>query len=128
MTHNPLASRPRVVVPKRPDLSRKDKVAIWNRENGLCPRCLKPVAMEGLGVEYDHDVPREISADDSLGNLFAMHAACHRDKTSTEDAPLIAKTHRQQQMTEAKREKPGGFRQHPTLYRGLDGQVRERRR
>jgi hypothetical protein len=124
--HNPLMSRERVVVPPRPDLSRKQKVAVWNAQNGICPRCLKPVPLEGLGVEYDHDVPREISADDSLGNLFAMHTACHSEKTRTADAPAIAKTRRQEGMTRPKVQKPSGFRKGP-FYRGVDGQVRERR-
>lgn len=117
--HNPLRSRPPVVIPPRPDLTKRQKVAIWNAQKGLCPRCLKPVPLEGLGVQYDHDVPREISADDSLGNLFALHTACHGEKTATEDAPTIAKTHRQEKLTRAKERKPGGFKG----WRGFDGRA-----
>jgi len=120
--HNPIMSRERVIVPPRGTLSRADKVKVWNAQNGICPRCLKPVALEGLGVEYDHDVPRELSADDSLGNLFAMHSRCHSEKTLTEDRPAITKAHRQEKLTRAKVRKPGGL-SHPTLRRKLDGSV-----
>lgn len=124
MTHNPIMSRERVIVPPRPSLSRADKVKIWNAQNGICPRCLKPVALEGLGVEYDHDVPRELSADDSLGNLYAMHKSpCHERKTLDEDRPRITKAHRQEALTRPKVQRPGGFRLHPTLKRTVSGQV-----
>lgn len=102
MTHNPLMSRERVIVPPRGTLTKTQKVAIWNAQNGLCPRCLKPVPLEGVGVEYDHDNPRELSADDSLGNLAAMHPACHSEKTTSEDVPRIAKAHRQERLTRAR--------------------------
>lgn len=128
MTHNPLMSRERVVVPKRGDLTKTQKAAIWRAQNGICPRCLKPVALEGLGVQYDHDNPREISADDSLGNMAAMHTACHAEKTSARDRPMIDKAHRQVDLTRAKQDKPGGFYRHPDLVRGVDGKVKERRR
>lgn len=123
MTHNPLRSRPPVIVPPRGALTKTQKVTIWNREGGICPRCLKPVALEGLGVQYDHDVPRELSADDSLGNLYAMHTECHGEKTTREDRPRIDKAHRQEKLTRPKERKPGGFRQHPTLKRTLSGLV-----
>jgi hypothetical protein len=102
MTFNPLMSRERVIVSKRGTLSKADKVKIWNAQNGICPRCLKPVAIEGLGVEYDHDVPRELSNDDGLGNLFAMHSDCHREKTLGDDRPRITKAHRQEKLTRPK--------------------------
>jgi 5-methylcytosine-specific restriction endonuclease McrA len=108
-----------VIVPRRGFLSKAAKVAIWNAQNGICPRCLKPVPQEGLGVQYDHDVPREISADDSLGNLFALHTACHAEKTAKEDAPTIAKTHRQEKLTRPKERNPGGFKG----WRNMRGEI-----
>lgn len=127
--HNPLRSRPPVIIAPRPNGPTKaQKVVIWNAQNGICPRCGKPVPLEGLGVEYDHDIPREISNDDSLGNLFALHVACHSEKTNTQDKPRIAKTHRQEKLTRPKVQKASGFRKHPTLYRGVDGQLKERRK
>lgn len=129
MTHNPLRSRETVIIPDRPTPSKATKVAAWNKAGGICWWCGKPVAAEGLGVQYDHKRPRELSGDDTLDNLFPMHTSpCHERKTRDEDRPAITKAHRQERLTRAKVKKPSGFRQHPTLYRGLDGQVRERRR
>lgn len=128
MTHNPLMSRERVVVGERPDLSKKQRVAIWNRVNGICWWCGKPVAALGLGVEYDHKSPRELSADDDPSNLYPMHKlGCHDRKTQDEDRPRITKAHHQERLTRPREQKRNGFRKHPTLVRGVDGQVRERR-
>lgn len=122
MTINPLRSRPRVEIPDRPKLSKREKAAIWNAQNGLCPRCLKPVAFAGLDVQYDHDDPREISGDDSQANLVALHTWCHADKTSSEDRPRITKAHRQEKLTRPKERKRGGFRQ----WRRFDGSIVKR--
>lgn len=100
---NPLRSRPRVEIPDRPKLTKAQKVASWNRENGICWWCGKPVAFEGLTVEYDHKLPRELSADDSADNLYPMHAPrCHGRKTQDEDRPRITAAHRQEKLTRPK--------------------------
>lgn len=124
--HNPLRSRPLVIVPDRKAPTKAQKVAAWNRENGLCYLCGKPVALEGAGVEYDHRDGRAVSLDDSTANLYPVHPVCHGPKTAKIDTPRAAKTKRMESLTRAKVQKPGGFRKGP-LYRGLDGQVRERR-
>lgn len=124
MTHNPIMSRERVVVPARKALSKADRVAAWNRVGGICWWCGKPVACLGLGVEYDHKLPRELSADDSIDNIFPMHAQpCHERKTLDEDRPRITKAHHQERLTRPKERKAGGFRKHPTLKRNMAGQV-----
>jgi hypothetical protein len=111
MTINPLRTRERVVVPDRPTITRKQKFDAWNRENGLCWWCGKPVAPEGLTVEYDHKSPRELSADDSPENIYPMHKArCHERKTLDEDRPRITKAHRQEKLTRPKVKGAGGFR------------------
>lgn len=127
MTFNPLCSRERVIVPDRPQPSKAQRVRVWNRENGICYLCGKPVAPEGPAVRYDHRIMRGVSADDSDANLYPTHERCHQAKTSDHDAPLMAKVRGQESLTRAKVQKPGGLKRHPTLYRGLDGQVRERR-
>lgn len=116
---NPLRSKPPVEIPDRPTLSKRERVAIWNAQNGLCPRCLKPVALSGLDVHYDHDDAREVSGDDSLGNLRAMHVRCHREKTSTEDVPRITKAHHQEKLTRPKERKRSGF----NTWRRFDGTI-----
>lgn len=108
MTHNPLMSRERVIVPDRPQPTKAQKTAAWNRENGVCWWCGKPVAPVGLTVEYDHKLPRELSADDTVGNLYPMHKArCHERKTLGEDRPRITKAHHQERLTGARIKKPG---------------------
>lgn len=103
MTHNPLMSRERVVIPPRPKPTKAEKTAAWNRENGVCWWCGKPVPHDGPGVEYDHKIMRAMSADDSVANLFPMHARpCHLEKTGDLDAPWLAGTKRQEKLTRAK--------------------------
>ncbi len=127
MTHNPLMSRERVVIPPRKAPTKAEKVAAWNAANGICELCGKPVALDGPGVEYDHESMREISGDDSVENLRPTHPRCHLEKTSKHDAPKLAKVHGQEGLTRARREKRGGFQRHPDLVRGVDGKVKERR-
>jgi hypothetical protein len=126
MTHNPLMSRERVIVPDRPQPTKAQKVRVWNRENGICYLCGKPVALEGSGVRYDHRDMRGISADDSDANLYPTHERCHAEKTETRDAPRMAKVRGQEKLTGAKIRKARGFYRDPDKYRGVDGVVRER--
>lgn len=103
MTHNPLMSRERVVVPDRPAPTKAQKTAAWNRENGICWWCGKPVAASGPTVEYDHKQPRELSADDTVSNLYPMHTrGCHDRKTQDEDRPRITKAHHQERLTKVR--------------------------
>jgi hypothetical protein len=119
MTLNPLATRPRVEIPPRAALTKAQKTAIWNRENGLCVLCGKPVPPEGPDVQFDHATPREINGDDSPEGIFAVHVACHQAKTSGHDAPLIAKVRRQEKLTKAKVRKAGGIR----AWRKFNGEI-----
>lgn len=123
MTFNPLMSRERVIVPDRPAFTKAQKAAAWLRENGVCWWCGKPVAAAGEGVQYDHKLPRELSADDRPENIYPMHTRpCHERKTRDEDRPRITKAHHQEKLTRAKVQKPGGFRKGP-LKRTVSGQV-----
>lgn len=113
MTFNPLRSKPPVIVPPRKALTKAEKVAVWNAANGLCWWCGKPVALEGLGVAYDHRLARGLSADDTTENLAPMHAEpCHAEKThgKTGDIARVAHAKRQEKLTRPKERKPGGFR------------------
>ena len=107
MTINPLRSREPVVIPDRPAPTKTQKTAAWNARNGLCWWCGKPVARDGLDVEWDHELPRELSADDSAENLAPLHVKCHAQKTSGEDRPRIDKARRQRKLTEPKERKSG---------------------
>lgn len=126
MTLNPLMTRERVTIPDRKAPTKAEKVAAWSRENGLCVRCGKPVAPLGEGVQYDHLEPREITGRDGADELYPLHTQCHAEKTARIDLPRIAKVRRQEKLTRAKVKKPGGFAK-GRFYRGVDGQVKERR-
>jgi 5-methylcytosine-specific restriction endonuclease McrA len=112
-------SRQRVIVPDRPQPTKPQKVAAWNRENGICWWCGKPVPQSGPAVEYDHRIKRGVSADDSADNLCPLHVACHRAKTDGPDAKLQSKVRGQEKMTKAKERKPGGFRG----WRNMRGEI-----
>jgi hypothetical protein len=122
MTINPLMTRERVVIPDRPTPSKAVKIRVWNRENGICYLCGKPVPHEGPTVRYDHREMREVTADDSDANLYPTHERCHAEKTAKRDAPRIAKVRRQEKLTRPKVKKAGGLT-HPTLKRTFDGRV-----
>jgi 5-methylcytosine-specific restriction protein A len=123
MTLNPLMLRERVVIPDRPQPTKAQKVRVWNRENGVCYLCGKPVALEGEGVRYDHREMREVSGDDSDANLFPTHERCHQDKTSNHDAPRIAKVRRQEKLTRPKVRKARGF----AGWRKFNGEIVRRK-
>lgn len=118
MTINPLRTREPVEIPDRPTLTKPQKTAIWNRENGLCWYCLKPVAPLGPDVIYDHKTPRALNGLDDLDGIFPIHTRpCNERKTygadgETGDISRIAKAKRQEKLTAPKVRKPGGFRGH----------------
>lgn len=119
MTINPLCTRERVVIPPRKAPTRKEMIAAWNRVNGICELCGKPVPLEGAGVQYDHENMREITGDDSVSNLRPTHTACHSEKTAKHDLPLMAKVRRQEALTRPKVKKAGGFRG----WRKMNGEI-----
>lgn len=127
MALNPLMSRERVVNPPRKAPTKAEKTAAWNAANGLCELCGKPVAYTGPDVEYDHTGMRAVTGDDTATNLRPLHVRCHAGKTAKHDAPLMAKVRGQEKLTKVRVKSAQGFRRHPTLYRGLDGKVKERR-
>lgn len=112
MTINPLRTREAVEIPDRPKPTKAQKVAAWNAAQGLCWWCGKPVAPDGLDVEWDHEIPRGLNGDDSTGNLKPLHPRCHDAKThgKTGDIARVAKAKRQEKLTRPKVRKASGFR------------------
>lgn len=121
MTINPLMTRERVVVPPRKAPTKAQKVEAWNAAGGLCWWCGKPVAPDGRGVDWDHDIPRGIGADDSAANLRPMHSKCHDAKTHGKagDMATVAMVKRKERLTKAKVKSPRGFRG----WRKFDGTI-----
>lgn len=105
MTHNPLASREKVVVPPRPAPGKAMKRRVWEREGGICWWCQQAVPQSGPLVEYDHKLARELMGEgaDEEANLYPMHKRpCHLDKSKGEDWPRIFKARRQAKLTAPK--------------------------
>jgi 5-methylcytosine-specific restriction endonuclease McrA len=55
------------------------KRALFEKQNGQCPGCFKPIDRPEIG-EVDHVVPLSISRREDASNLLLMHARCNRDK------------------------------------------------
>jgi 5-methylcytosine-specific restriction endonuclease McrA len=112
MTINPLMTRQPVEIADRSTPTKAQKTAAWNRVNGICWWCGKPVAMGGLGVDWDHELPRGLTGDDSADNLAPLHSKCHDAKTfgKTGDIATVAHAKRQNKLTRPKERKAGGFK------------------
>jgi len=130
VTINPLRTREPVEIPDRPAPTKAQKTEAWNAANGICWWCGKPVARDGLDVRWDHYHARGLTGDDSTANLAPLHVRCHDAKTYGKggDISRVAEARRQSKLTEPKIRKRHGLNAHPTLVRGFDGKVRERRR
>lgn len=121
MTINPLRTRPAVEIGERTAPTKAQKTAAWNRVNGLCWWCGKPVAAGGLGVDWDHDMPRGLTGDDSADNLAPLHSRCHDQKTFGKDGDIATVAHakRQEKLTRPKERKRSGFQS----WRKFDGTI-----
>jgi 5-methylcytosine-specific restriction endonuclease McrA len=121
VTINPLRTRDAVEIGDRPKPTKAQKVTAWNAANGLCWWCGKPVAMDGLDVEWDHKDPRALSGNDTADNLAPLHVRCHDAKTygKTGDIARVAKAKRQEKLTRPKVRKASGFRG----WRNMRGEI-----
>ncbi len=115
MTINPLRTRAPVEASERPRPTKRQKTAAWNAAGGICHWCGKPVAPDGLDVQWDHSLPRYLSADDTADNLAPLHVRCHAQKTSGEDRPRIDKAKRQEKLAAPKVKRRNGFTRPPGL-------------
>lgn len=93
---------------KRPAMTQKRRLEVWQVRNGTCYLCGKKVKA-GEGWDVEHRIAWALSKDDSLANLEVAHRdGCHKAKTSI-DAGTIAKAKRQGLETgqQARRKKNG---------------------
>jgi hypothetical protein len=118
-------TRERVVVPPRKAPTKAQKTEAWNAAGGLCWWCGKPVAPDGPDVEWDHDIPRGISADDTTENLAPLHVRCHEAKTNGKagDIATVAKAKRQEKLTKARVRSRRGF----AGWRKFNGEIVRRK-
>lgn len=100
------------------------RLRVLERHGRIC-HISKREIMPGEKWELDHIEALANGGEHRERNLAPALVAPHREKTRA-DVAEKSKTYR----TRAKHlgiKTSRGFRQHPTLYRGVDGQVRERR-
>ena len=80
---------------KRRSISGKERLAIFNRDGGICHMC-RTVIQVGQPWEVSHDIPLELGGADHGDNLKPAHKACHAVTTAKADAPDIAKAKRRE--------------------------------
>lgn len=83
----------------RREFPKRVKRDAFARANGFCEgtpygdeRC--PVKLTIGKYHYDHDIPDGLGGEPILDNCVVLCIACHKDKTTKRDVPLIAKTKR----------------------------------
>jgi hypothetical protein len=103
MTLNPLGSRPPVEVAPRKRMTPARKRRIHGLAEGRCGcGCGEPVELTGPAVEYDHEIPWWMGGLDDWPNLRPWIKGHHRAEKTPRDIRTIAKTKRQQRMTQPK--------------------------
>lgn len=90
-------------MPRRRSFSTKDRARLFTLRGGKCYLCGHKIDNTSEAYEIEHEIPWEISRDDSDDNLQLAHKSCHKDKTAV-DRKVIAHVHRvEAKFTGAKR-------------------------
>ena len=76
----------------RKEFSQKVKANAALRANGHCEICTAKL-FTGK-IEYDHVVPDALGGENTLENCQCVCSTCHKNKSSKEDIPRIAKANR----------------------------------
>lgn len=83
--------RERVPIRRR-SLTRRERAALWLKQGGLCGCGCGARLVAGQTID-EHTIPVALGNTEKPDAIWT--AACARQKTSTEDAPRIAKSRRQ---------------------------------
>lgn len=116
----------------RRKLSAANKLAILERQAWTCG-CGKGCNLRGEYVEYDHMLPLALGGADTLENMQALLADCHRKVKTPDDIRRIRKADRQRKHHEtgrsrARKGKPMQGRGFDTRFsRRMNGEIVERR-
>jgi len=65
------------------------------RSGGMC----EAEGCGEVGREFEHRIPVALGGENTVENLWLACRKCHREKTSNEDIPRIAKAKRQARLT-----------------------------
>lgn len=77
----------------RPSFSRKERARLFALREGVCYLCSGKIDATREAWEIEHEIPWEISRDNSDDNLRLAHFKCHKVKTA-KDAGDIARVKR----------------------------------
>lgn len=77
---------------QRREFSKKIKLSAFERCKGFCEKCT--AKLRPGQFEYDHDLSDAMGGEPTLENCVVACSACHKEKTTNQDVPLIAKSNR----------------------------------
>lgn len=77
----------------RPHFNKKERERLFGLYKGECYLCGGSIDRVREAFDIEHQIPWEISYDNSDGNLRLAHVKCHKVKTA-KDRKDIAKVHR----------------------------------
>jgi 5-methylcytosine-specific restriction protein A len=78
----------------RREFSKQVKRDAFMRANGCCEAKNCGARLSVGKFHYDHEIPDALGGEPTLENCVVLCIACHREKTSRNDIPAIAKTKR----------------------------------
>lgn len=108
-------------MPRRRHISAKEKLQIFQRDDGVCHICKLQIDAGYEKWDAEHVIPVKMGGDDSYmsENIRPAHKSCH-DGKSKDDAGHIAKAKRMdQRQAGVKRTSSRGFRG----YRRFNGEL-----
>jgi 5-methylcytosine-specific restriction protein A len=76
----------------RREFSGKTKRAAFQRANGHCEQC--GIDLRCKPLHFDHEIAADLGGEATLQNARVLCVPCHKEKTRTNDTPLIAKGRR----------------------------------
>lgn len=76
----------------RQEFSAKTKVEAFALARGRCQNCTARLSVGN--TEYDHVIPCAMGGGNGIDNVCVYCRSCHRQKTSGDDLPRIAKAKR----------------------------------
>lgn len=106
-------------------IPRAVKRAVFERSNMQC----EAEGCERVGRELEHRIPVALGGENTVENLWLACVECHREKTSAEDMPRIAKAKRQagEKGQHARRNKAKAAGTHKAIQgRGFDKRFKKK--
>lgn len=115
---------------KRRKHSHRERMWIWNKDNGICCHCEEPVSRKRFEVSH-YPRPLAMGGRDVDSNRHPAHPECHAEWTRTIDQPAIAKAKRKQKKHETGRGRklkgrPMAGTQDSGIRRRFNGKVEKR--